>query len=62
MKSYEVTIKHNMLLYCFKADTYYDYQRRVWILTCYIKRRFDKAIEKELINAICGCLKRGEYL
>ena len=61
MKPYEVTIKKKMLLYCFKADTYYDYQRRIWLLSCYIKRRYDKVIEKELINAVYGCLQRGVY-
>lgn len=41
-------IKKSLLLYCFKADNFYNYERRIKILAMYIKRIHDR----QLISAM----------
>lgn len=56
-----ITIPKTLLLYCFKAHNYSEYNRRVYILSKYIKKQYDKRVEKAVINSIYGILERGEY-
>lgn len=58
----KIVIPQSLLLYCFKADSYYDYNRRVYILSKYIIKQYDKTVEKALISSIYGICAKGGLL
>lgn len=58
----KIIIPQSILLYCFKADSYFDYNRRVYILSKYIKKQYDKQIEKAVISSIYDILQKGGLL
>lgn len=43
-------IKKSLLLYCYNADNWYNYERRVKILAMYIRRKFDKYLIEEMLK------------
>lgn len=55
-------IKKSLLLYCFKADNYYNYERRVKILALYIRRKCDKMLIETMFkgnNVTFGDILKG---
>lgn len=46
----KIYVSKTLFIYCYKADNYYDYKRRVCLLTRYIQRKFDKRLIKCINN------------
>ena len=48
----KITLKSSLFEYCFKADNYNEFIRRVKLLAHYIQRENDKIFIQNLINDI----------
>lgn len=58
MGKYNITIPKSMVLYCFAAVNVYDFDRRVFILSKYIKRKLDAQYDRDVILSIANIFSR----
>mgnify|MGYP007133715702 CR=1 FL=1 len=58
MEKYNITIPKSMVLYCFAAVNVYDFDRRVFILSKYIKRKLDAQYDRDVILSIANIFSR----
>lgn len=54
---YTVKIPKSMVLYCFAAVNVYDFDRRVYILSKYIKRKVDMQYNRDVILAFTNIFR-----
>lgn len=40
----EISISNGVVKYCFKADNFYDFERRVYLLSKFIERKLKKEL------------------
>ena len=45
-------VKKSFLLYCFKADNFYNYERRVKILAVYLRRKIDEILIPAMFKGV----------
>lgn len=43
-KSIEISISNGIIKYCYKADNFYDFEHRVYLLSKFIKRKLKKEL------------------
>lgn len=56
-----IKIPKSLILYCFAAVNVYDFDRRVYILSQYIKKKIDYQYDKSVFLAIANMFPRGDH-